>query len=271
MSADFPILSLAIWLPIIGGILVLTANDDKHAPMARVLSLVVSILTFIVTIPLYTQFDTNIYQMQFSEMHSWISTFNINYNLGIDGISMPLILLTSFTSVFVIIAGWEVIKTNVAQYMAAFLIMEGLMIGVFCALETMLFYVFWEALVSPMCVVVGKGGGTRRVYATMKFFLYTFFGSVFMLVSFIYMYYQSGSLALLDFHTMQLGMTVQILIFIAFLLAFAVKIPMFPVHTWLPDAHVEAPTAGSVVLAAIMLKMGGYGFVRFVLPITPVA
>jgi NADH-quinone oxidoreductase subunit M len=269
MSADFPILSLAIWLPIIGGILVLTANDDKHASTARVLSLVVSILTFIVTIPLYTQFDTNIYQMQFGEMHSWISTFNINYNLGIDGISMPLILLTSFTSVFVIIAGWEVIKTNVAQYMAAFLIMEGLMIGVFCALDTMLFYVFWEAMLIPMFLIIGIWGGANRVYATIKFFLYTFLGSVFMLVALIYMYNQSGSFSVLDFHDLKLGMTEQILIFLAFLIAFAVKVPMWPVHTWLPDAHVEAPTGGSVILAAIMLKMGTYGFVRFSLPITP--
>ncbi len=269
MPADFPILSLAIWLPIIGGILVLTANDDKHAPMARVMSLVVSILTFIVTIPLYTQFDTNIYQMQFGEMHSWISTFNINYNLGIDGISMPLILLTSFTSVFVIIAGWEVIKTNVAQYMAAFLIMEGLMIGVFCALDTMLFYVFWEAMLIPMFLIIGIWGGANRVYATIKFFLYTFLGSVFMLVALIYMYNQSGSFSVLDFHDLKLGMTEQILIFLAFLIAFAVKVPMWPVHTWLPDAHVEAPTGGSVILAAIMLKMGTYGFVRFSLPITP--
>lgn len=269
MLEDFPILSLAIWLPIIGGILVLTANDDKHASMARVMSLVVSILTFIVTIPLYTQFDTNIYQMQFGEMHSWISTFNINYNLGIDGISMPLILLTSFTTVFVIIAGWEVIKTNVAQYMAAFLIMEGLMIGVFCALDTMLFYVFWEGMLIPMFLIIGIWGGANRVYATIKFFLYTFLGSVFMLVALIYMYNQSGSFSVLDFHDLKMGMTEQILIFLAFLIAFAVKVPMWPVHTWLPDAHVEAPTGGSVILAAIMLKMGTYGFVRFSLPITP--
>ena len=202
-------------------------------------------------------------------MHSWISTFNINYNLGIDGISMPLILLTSFTTVFVIIAGWEVIKTNVAQYMAAFLIMEGLMIGVFCALDTMLFYVFWEGMLIPMFLIIGIGGGANRVYATIKFFLYTFLGSVFMLVALIYMYNQSGSFSVLDFHDLKMGMTEQILIFLAFLIAFAVKVPMWPVHTWLPDAHVEAPTGGSVILAAIMLKMGTYGFVRFSLPITP--
>ena len=269
MLADFPILSLAIWLPIIGGILVLTASDDKHAPMARVLSLIISVLTFLVTIPLYTNFDNSIYQMQFVEKFSWISTFNINYHLGIDGISMPLIILTSFTTIFVVIAGWDVIKVKAAQYMAAFLIMEGLMIGVFSALDSMLFYVLWEGMLIPMFLIIGIWGGERRVYATIKFFLYTFLGSVFMLVALIYMYNQSGSFGILDFHDLKMDLSVQVLIFFAFLIAFAVKVPMWPVHTWLPDAHVEAPTGGSVILAAIMLKMGTYGFVRFSLPITP--
>lgn len=263
-----PILSTLVWLPIIGGLLVLFVGRDRPT-IAKWLSLAVAVLTFILSIPLWTQFDISTAKMQFVENVSWIPAFNINYHLGVDGLSMPLVLLTTFTQVLVIASAWEVIKDRVEQYMGAFLIMGGMMVGVFVALDAVLFYVFWEALLIPMFIVIGKWGGPRRVYATLKFFLYTFFGSVFMLVSFIYMYYQSGSFSILDFHSMHLGMTAQILIFLAFLIAFAVKIPMFPVHTWLPDAHVEAPTAGSVVLAAIMLKMGGYGFVRFSLPITP--
>jgi NADH-quinone oxidoreductase subunit M len=207
--------------------------------------------------------------MQFQEQASWIPSFNVFYHLGVDGIAMPLIILTTFTTVLVVLAGWEVIKERPAQYMAAFLIMEGLMNGVFSALDAVLFYVFWEGMLIPMFLIIGVWGGPRRVYATIKFFLYTFLGSVFMLVALIYMYTQSGSFAILDFHTLKLGMTEQVLIFLAFLLAFAVKVPMWPVHTWLPDAHVEAPTGGSVILAAIMLKIGGYGFLRFSLPITP--
>ncbi|WEJ61886.1 NADH-quinone oxidoreductase subunit M [Thiomicrorhabdus lithotrophica] len=268
MLSSYPILSTLVWLPIIGGLLVLFAGRNNPS-VAKWLSLAVAGLTFILSIPLWLNFDTTTSAMQFEEKVAWIPMFNIYYHLAVDGLSMPLVLLTTFTQVLVIASAWDVIKDRVEQYMGAFLIMGGIMVGVFVALDSILFYVFWEALLIPMFIVIGKWGGPRRVYATMKFFLYTFFGSVFMLISFIYMYYQSGSFAILDFHTMQLGMTVQILIFIAFLLAFAVKIPMFPVHTWLPDAHVEAPTAGSVVLAAIMLKMGGYGFVRFSLPITP--
>ena len=268
MLSSYPILSTLVWLPIIGGLLVLFAGRNNPS-VAKWLSLAVAGLTFILSIPLWLNFDTTTAAMQFEEKVPWIPMFNIYYHLAVDGLSMPLVLLTTFTQVLVIASAWDVIKDRVEQYMGAFLIMGGIMVGVFVALDSILFYVFWEALLIPMFIVIGKWGGPRRVYATMKFFLYTFFGSVFMLISFIYMYYQSGSFAILDFHTMQLGMTVQILIFIAFLLAFAVKIPMFPVHTWLPDAHVEAPTAGSVVLAAIMLKMGGYGFVRFSLPITP--
>jgi NADH-quinone oxidoreductase subunit M len=269
MLADLSLLSLVIWTPIIGGVLVLFASRDEQAPAARIIALVVSVITFVLTIPLYSGFDVSTYQMQFVEQASWIPAFNINYHLGIDGISMPLILLTSFTTVLVVLAAWEVIKFKTAQYMAAFLIMDGLMIGVFAALDSILFYVFWEAMLIPMFLIIGVWGGERRVYATIKFFLYTFLGSVFMLVALIYMYSQSGTFGILDFHGIKLGMTEQTLIFFAFLLAFAVKVPMWPVHTWLPDAHVEAPTGGSVILAAIMLKMGAYGFVRFSLPITP--
>ncbi len=269
MLADLPLLSLVIWTPIIGGLLVLFFSKDEQAPLARVIALAVSVLTFLLTIPLWTGFDKSTYQMQFVEYASWIPAFNINYHLGVDGISMPLILLTAFSTVLVVIAGWEVIKYKAAQYLSAFLIMDGLMIGVFSALDSILFYVLWEAMLIPMFLIIGIWGGERRVYATIKFFLYTFLGSVFMLVALIYMYTQSGSFGILDMQNMPLGMTEQILIFLAFLIAFAVKVPMWPVHTWLPDAHVEAPTGGSVILAAIMLKMGTYGFVRFSLPITP--
>ena len=269
MLANLPLLSIVIWTPIIGGVLVLLASKDEQAPLARMIALIASVITFIVSIPLYTGFDTSTYQMQFIEKAAWIPAFNINYSLGVDGISMPLILLTSFTTVLVVLAGWEVIKYRASQYMAAFLIMNGLMIGVFSALDSILFYVFWEAMLIPMFLIIGIWGGERRVYATIKFFLYTFLGSVFMLVALIYMYSKSNTFAILDLHHLKLGMQAQTLIFLAFLLAFAVKVPMWPVHTWLPDAHVEAPTGGSVILAAIMLKMGTYGFVRFSLPITP--
>ncbi len=265
---DWPILSLTIWIPIIGGVLVL-GSGDRAPGITKWTALVASIITFLVSIPLYTGFDTSTASMQFVEHAAWIPAFNINYHLGIDGISMPLILLTTFITILVIIAGWEVITFKPSHYMAAFLIMEGVMVGVFCALDAMLFYVFWEAMLIPMFIIIGVWGGANRVYATIKFFLYTFFGSVFMLVALIYMYFKSGSFDILAFHTLKLTLTEQILIFIAFLLAFAVKVPMWPVHTWLPDAHVEAPTGGSVILAAIMLKIGGYGFLRFSLPITP--
>ncbi|HMV38306.1 NADH-quinone oxidoreductase subunit M [Plasticicumulans sp.] len=268
MLSQFPLLSLVIWAPILGGIGVLFVGDDSPAK-ARRLALVASIATFVLSIPLWTNFSLGTADMQFQELYPWIPGFKINYHLGVDGFSMPLILLTTFITVLVVIAGWEVIQYRVAQYMAAFLIMEGLMIGVFAALDAILFYVFFEAMLIPMFLVIGIWGGPRRVYATIKFFLYTFFGSVFMLVALMYMYFKSGSFEILAFHNLKLGMTEQVLIFLAFVGAFAVKVPMFPVHTWLPDAHVEAPTGGSVILAAITLKIGGYGFLRFALPITP--
>jgi NADH-quinone oxidoreductase subunit M len=263
-------LSLAIWLPIVGAIIVLATGNDQRAGLARILALVVSIATFLVTLPLYTAFDKASAELQFIEHMPWISAMNINYSLGIDGIALLLILLTSFITIIVIISAWQVIQEKVAQYMAAFLIMEGLMIGVFSATDAILFYVFWEAMLIPMFLIIGIWGGPNRVYATIKFFLYTLLGSLLMLVALIYLYFKSnGSFALADLYMVKLTLTEQIWIFMAFFMAFAVKIPMFPVHTWLPDAHVEAPTGGSVVLAAIMLKMGAYGFIRFNLPITP--
>jgi NADH-quinone oxidoreductase subunit M len=268
MLGDWPLLSLVIWTPIVGGILVLMAGE--RAPVgARRLALAFSVLTFLVSLPLFADFERGTAAMQFVENHPWIPVFNVNYHLGVDGISMPLILLTTFMTVMVVIAGWEVIKYRISQYMAAFLIMEGFMVGTFSALDAILFYVFFEGMLIPMFLVIGVWGGPNRIYATFKFFLYTFLGSVLMLVALIYMYYQGGSFEILEFHRLRLGLTEQILIFLAFLLAFAVKVPMWPVHTWLPDAHVEAPTGGSVILAAIMLKIGGYGFLRFSLPITP--
>jgi len=268
MFSELPLLSLLIWAPIFGGLWVLYAGDRQEETV-KYLTLGVSIITFLLSIFLYIRFDTSTWEMQFVEKTSWISTFNIYYHLGVDGIAVPLILLTTFTTVLIVLAGWEVIEYRISQYMAAFLILEGLMNGVFAAMDAILFYVFWEAMLIPMFLIIGVWGGPRRVYATIKFFLYTFLGSVFMLVAFLYLYSQAGSFNIYDLYALPLELTAQKFIFIAFLLAFAVKIPMWPVHTWLPDAHVEAPTGGSVILAAVMLKMGGYGFLRFSLPITP--
>jgi len=268
------ILSTLIWLPILGGVAVLLMGDGNDASSSRaagmrVLTLVISLLTFVLSIFLYAGFDSATAAMQFVERVPWIDALNVDYYLGVDGISTPLILLTTFITPLVVIAGWDSIKERPAQYFAAFLILEGLMIGVFEALDGVLFYVFWEAMLVPMFLIIGIWGGERRVYATIKFFLYTFLGSVLMLVAFIYLYGKTGTFDFFDFNEVPLSLFEQQLIFIAFLLAFAVKVPMWPVHTWLPDAHVEAPTGGSVVLAAIMLKMGGYGFVRLSMPMLP--
>ncbi|MEW5904707.1 MAG: NADH-quinone oxidoreductase subunit M [Pseudomonadota bacterium] len=270
MIFGYPILSVVIWLPIVFGVLVLATGNDRNAPLARIVALIGAVLSFLVTLPLYTGFDRMTSAMQFVEMKNWITQFNIHYHLGVDGIAMPLILLNAFFTVIVVIAGWQVIEKRVAQYMACFLIMSGLINGVFAALDAVLFYVFWEAMLIPMFLVVGVWGGPNRVYAALKFFLYTLLGSLLMLVALLYLYFQSnGSFEILDYHQLPLSMTAQVLIFFAFFMAFAVKVPMFPVHTWLPDAHVEAPTGGSVVLAAIMLKVGAYGFIRFSMPIAP--
>ncbi|MEC9375089.1 MAG: NADH-quinone oxidoreductase subunit M [Pseudomonadota bacterium] len=264
------LLSVLIWLPISGGLLLLILGQKGEVfRLDRWLALGLSTLTFFLSLPLYLSFDLAVSEMQWAERFPWIEAFSIYYHLGVDGISVPLILLSTFLTPFIIIAGWESIKQRPSQYFAAFLMLEGLMIGVFASLDAILFYVFWEAMLIPMFLIIGVWGGERRVYATLKFFLYTFLGSVLMLVALIYMYLQAGSYGILDFYQLPLNKTEQLFIFFAFLFAFAVKVPMWPVHTWLPDAHVEAPTGGSVILAAVLLKMGGYGFIRFSLPITP--
>ncbi|MDB4827316.1 NADH-quinone oxidoreductase subunit M [Gammaproteobacteria bacterium] len=268
--SDNHLLSLVIWLPIIGGAVVLLISGSHRPSVARWSSLLVSLLTFWVSLSLWTRFDRSSSDMQFVERQPWIDRFNIEYFLGVDGISVPLILLTTFLTIIVVIAGWRVIQTRVAQYFASFLIMEGLMIGVFCALDSILFYLFWEAMLIPMFLIIGIWGGPNRVYAAIKFFLYTLAGSLLMLVALLYLYNASqGSFDVLVFQQLPLTSSVQTLIFLAFFAAFAVKVPMVPVHTWLPDAHVEAPTGGSVILAAVTLKMGAYGFLRFAMPIAP--
>ncbi|WP_175688592.1 NADH-quinone oxidoreductase subunit M [Burkholderia anthina] len=265
----FPILSTAIWLPIIFGLLVLVVGNDRKPGAARWVALIGSLLGLAVTIPLITGFDSSTAALQFVEHSIWIERFDISYHLGVDGLSMWFVVLTALITVIVVIAAWEVITENVAQYLAAFLILSGIMIGVFSSADGLLFYVFFEATLIPMYIIIGVWGGPNRVYAAFKFFLYTLAGSLLMLVALIYLYTQTHSFDLATWQDAKIAMTPQILLFIAFFLAFAVKVPMWPVHTWLPDAHVEAPTGGSVVLAAIMLKLGAYGFLRFSLPITP--
>jgi NADH-quinone oxidoreductase subunit M len=267
MLADLPFLSLLIWIPVFGGIATLLIGDER--PVLKPFALGVATLTMLLSFGLYIGFDASTAQMQFVEKAPWIESFNIFYHLGVDGFSVPLIILTTISTLLVVVAGWEVIQYRPSQYFAAFLIMEGLMLAVFSALDAILFYVFFEAMLIPLFLVIGIWGGPNRVYATIKFFLYTFFGSVFLLVALLYLRHVSDSFAILDFHDTALSIKEQTWLLLAFLIAFAVKVPMWPVHTWLPDAHVEAPTGGSVILAAITLKIGGYGFLRFALPIAP--
>jgi len=265
--ADWPLLSILIWLPIIGAVFVLALGRNPQA--ARWSTLIVALATFVFSIPLWSGYDAPAGGFQFGESHEWIRALKVFYALGVDGIAVALIVLTTFTSVLVIVGSWGSIDTRVSQYMAAMLVLEGMLIGVFAATDALLFYVFFEAMLIPMFIIIGIWGGPRRVYATLKFFIYTFLGSIFMLVGLIYLHMKTGEFSIAAFAQAGLGMREQTWLFFAFLIAFAIKVPMWPVHTWLPDAHVEAPTGGSVILAAIMLKVGGYGFIRFSLPVTP--
>jgi len=271
MFSHLPLLSILIWLPLISAILVLMTGSDKHAPIARVIAVSAVIINLLLCIPLYLGFDTSSYSMQFQEDHLWIAAYQIHYALGVDGISLIMVILTNFTGLLVILASCQAIKLRVAQYMAAFLTMQAMIIGVFSSTDAILFYVFWEGMLIPMYLSIGMWGSANRSYASIKFFLYTFLGSILMLIALLYLYNMTGSFYIQDYYGLPLTIPVQEWIFFAFLLAFAVKVPMWPVHTWLPDAHTEAPAGGSVVLAALMLKIGIYGFLRFSMPITPMA
>lgn len=269
MFSHIPLLSILIWLPVLGSIVVLISGGDQHVQRARVIALIIAVIILLLCIPLYLGFDLNSAAMQFKEHIDWIPSYGIHYDLGIDGISLPLIILTNYTTVLVVLSSWETIHEKVAQYLAAFLVMQGMVVGVFASLDSILFYLFWEGMLIPMYLSIGIWGSENRSYAAIKFFLYTFLGSALMLVALLYLGIKAQSFHILGFYNLKLNMIEQIWIFLAFLIAFAVKVPMWPVHTWLPDAHTEAPAGGSVVLAALMLKIGTYGFLRFSLPITP--
>ncbi|WMS86523.1 NADH-quinone oxidoreductase subunit M [Pleionea litopenaei] len=269
MTYQVPWLSLLIWLPLVGGGILLFSVGEAKKELSKWIALSIMLVTFLLTLPIYWRFDSSLHQLQFVEKSTWFESLNVQYFLGVDGFSLPLIMLTCFIGIVVVVSSWRSIEYRVNMYLAAFLMLVGLMNGVFASADSILFYVFWEAMLIPMFLVIGIWGGPNRVYATLKFFLYTFAGSVLMLIALIYLGLQAQSFVITDLHQLPLSLEVQSYLFWAFLIAFAVKVPMWPVHTWLPDAHVEAPTAGSVILAAIMLKMGAYGFVRFSLPITP--
>ncbi len=265
----FSLLSVLIWLPVLGAVAVLFTGGDHNANIARTIAAAVSTVNLLLCIPLYLGFDASSFAMQYQENHLWIRAYEIHYALGVDGISLAMVILTNFTGLLVILAGCQAIKLRVAQYMATFLTMQGMMIGVFAATDAILFYVFWEGMLIPMYLSIGMWGSANRSYASIKFFLYTFLGSILMLIALLYLYNQTGSFEIQKFYQLHLSLHIQTLLFFAFFLAFAVKVPMWPVHTWLPDAHTEAPAGGSVVLAALMLKLGIYGFLRFSMPIAP--
>lgn len=269
MLAQLPILSILIWLPILGAILVLCMGGDENANKARIIAVAVAVLNLLLCIPLYLAFDPSRWDMQFVENILWIRAYQTHYALGVDGISLLMVILTNFTGLLVVIAGCQAIKVRVSQYMAAFLTLQGMIVGVFCAMDAILFYLFWEGMLIPMYLSIGMWGSANRSYASIKFFLFTFFGSIIMLVGLIYLYNQTGSFMIENFYGLPLSANVQRWLFLGFFFAFAVKVPMWPMHTWLPDAHTEAPAGGSVVLAALMLKLGIYGFLRFSMPIAP--